>query len=185
MKGQIASGVFKGAGAAINVSVGFVPSLVILNNSRGAAETLTLWNGYPVLGFDSGSAEILRNDLLVDASAGGSFTVVSVTLLTGSWAGGDAAGFMEIKAETGTITNNNTLNRRATEGRAGATDVATIDGAVTYFDIDIDTETGTPASRFVTAYEGVSGSAAKGFTVAAGAAVSGEYIRWIAFGSDE
>lgn len=185
---QMKSGVIKGAGAAVNIDCGFIPNLVMLNNARGSAETLTVWDGYSVLGFDSGSEEILAGDMLQDASASGTFEVVSVTLLTGSWAGGDAAGFMEIVGDTGTITNNNELNRVAANPpgpvRTAASGVATIDGSVVPFDIDIDTEVGTPASRFVVPYRGVAGTTAKGFTIAAGAAVSGEYVRWTAFGAE-
>ena len=185
---QMKSGVIKGAGAVVNIDCGFIPNLVFLNNSRGSAETLTFWDGYSILGFDSGSDEILPGDNMVDATGGGTFTVVSVTLRTGSWAGGDAAGFMEIVADTGTIANNNNLNRVAANPpgpvREAASNVATIDGSVVPFDIDIDTEAGTPASRFVVPHLGVAGTTAKGFTIAAGAAVSGEYVRWTAFGRE-
>lgn len=183
MKGQIQTGAFKGTGAAVNVSLGYIPSMVRVFNARGATEFIVDWPGLPILGFDSGSTEIRPGDVLADASAGGSFTVASITLTSGTWAGGDAAGWMEIIGEAGTITNNNALNLRAGENRAAVSDVATIDGSVNYFDIDTDTEVGTPASRAVTAYLGTT-TAAKGFTIAAGFSVSGEWTRWVAIGPD-
>lgn len=183
MKGIIQNGVIKGAGAAVNVPCGFVPSFVLLNNARGAVKTITVWNGYPVLGFDSGSYEILPGDKLT-ATAGGSFEVHSVTVLSGSWAGGDAAGFLEIRGDTGTISDNNTLDVAVTDGRAAFTNAATVDGTRVYFDADIDSEVGIPSTRFVTAFEGVPGETPKGFTLSAGSLPSGEYVRWTAFASD-
>lgn len=185
---QMKQGAFTGAGAAVNIVCGFIPGFVVLTNPRGSTETVTIWDGFSTLGFDSGSEEILPGDVLQDASASGTFEVVSVTLESGSWAGGDAAGFMEIIGESGTITNNNNLNRLAANPpgpvREAASNVATINGSVVSSDIDIDSEVGTPAARFVVPYRGVAGSIAKGFTIAAGMAVSGERIRWTAFGAE-
>lgn len=183
MKGHIARGVLKGSAAAVNVSVGFVPDLVILTNPRGSAETLVIGAGYPILGFDSGSHEIMIGDTMRDATGGGTFTVETITLLSGSWAGGDAAGYMEIAGHTGTIANNNALSIVAREGRAGVADAATIDGTVTVMDMDIDTEAGTPAAVFVKEYDGGS-EASKGFTLAAGALPNGEYVKWFAIKAD-
>ncbi len=184
MKGHMKSGVFLGAGAAVTIETGFIPTMVVLSNPRGATEAVSLWTNLPVLAFDSGSDEILKGDVVTDATAGGSFTVASITVTSGTWAGGDAAGYMELLGETGTITNNNELNVLAGENRGALTGAATIDGSVIYFDVDIDSEVGTPASRFVVAYQGTT-TASAGFTISAGAAVSSEWISWVAFGADE
>lgn len=183
-KGHIARGVVLGGGAAVNVECGFEPDFVMLSNSRGSAETLVFYMGNPVLKFDSGSYEIVAGDKLKDATAGGTFTVVSVALTSGSWDGGDAAGWMEIKYVSGTVTNNNNLDLVERETRGGALNVATIDGSITYSDTDTDTEVGTPAAVFVSEYAGASAANAKGFTLAAGALPSGEFVWWMAVKAD-
>lgn len=183
-KGHMQTGLILGAGAAVNVACGFEPDLVFLINSRGATETVTVYGGAAVVRFDSGSDEILPGDTLVDASAGGSFRVVGVTLTSGAWDDGDAAGYLEIKYVSGTVTDNNVLNRRRGQNRAAAADVATVNGAVIHFDVDIDSEVGTPASRFVLPYAGADAETARGFTVAGGALPSSEFVRWIAFGTE-
>tara|TARA_B100002003_G_scaffold184400_2_gene172746 strand:+ start:2355 stop:2912 length:558 start_codon:yes stop_codon:yes gene_type:complete len=183
-KGHFASGVILGAGAAVNVSCGFIPDLVILNNANGATETVTIGGGFAVVKFDSGSTEIVVGDKLVDESAAGTFYVKSVTVTSGTWAGGDAAGWMEIYFVSGTVTNNNTLGIVKREGRAAVTNAATVDGSILYPNVDIDTEVGA-ASAFVLPYAGVAATTPRGFTIGASAAVSGEFVWWAAFGKEE
>lgn len=182
-KGQYASGVLLGAGAAVNVSCGFIPDHVRVSNPRGAAETLIDWFGPPVLRFDSGSEVILPGDVLVDATAAGKFTVHEVVLLSGTFEDGDAAGYMRIVGESGTISNNNNLNRLAGQDRGAASNVATIDGSVIYTHTDTDTEVGTPAANFVAPYLGTT-ALSKGFTLSTGVMVSAENVFWAAWGKE-
>lgn len=185
MQGMMTKGVVLATGAEQNVSVGFEPDLVILNRARGATETVVLYSGPPCVRFDSGSEEIKAGDLLA-SSAGGSLEVVSVTLVSGTWAGGDAAGWMQIKHVAGTVADNNTLNIAGSirGDREAMTNAATVNGAVRYSDVDIDTEVGTPAAVFVKPYAGGNDTPA-GFTVAAGALVDGEFVWWTALRCDD
>lgn len=185
-QGSIASGVFKGAGAAKTIECGFIPDLVILTNSRGSAETVTLSHAYQVLGFDSGSSEFLPDDNIKETTNAGTATVVGVHVATGSWADGDAAGFLVLRGVTGTIANNEPLSivGDSARNRATVADAATADGAPVRSDVDIDTEAGIPAAEFVVPYAGTSGGNTKGFTIAAGAAVSTEWIWWVAVRGD-
>lgn len=182
-KGQFATGAILGAGAAVNVSCGFIPAHVVVSNPRGAAETLIHWFGPALLRFDSGSEAILPGDVLVDATAGGKFTVLESVLLTGTFEGGDAAGYLRIMEESGTITNNNNLNRLAAQDRGASSNVATIDGSVIYTHTDTDSEVGTPAANFVFPYVGTT-ALAKGFTLSSGVMVSAENIFWTAWGQE-
>lgn len=184
--GRIVGGILEGAGAAVNVQTGFVPDMVMLINSRGATETVFFASPYTVVGFDSGgTTEILPGDDLADATAGGTGTVVQVTLQSGTWAGGDAAGYLVLKDVAGTITNNNEFNIVEQVGkRAAVAGVATVDGSVVNLDVDIDSEVGTPAAVAVVDYAGTSGANSAGFTISAGALVSGEFIQWTAIRYD-
>ena len=64
----------------------------------------------PLLAFDTGSKEISAGDAIVGASSGKTATVTSVTITSGSYAGSDAAGYISIKNNSGTWTNNEAIN---------------------------------------------------------------------------
>ncbi len=64
----------------------------------------------PLLAFDAGSKEISSGDEIVGASSGKTATVTSVTITSGSYAGSDAAGYISIKNNSGTWTNNEAIN---------------------------------------------------------------------------
>tara|TARA_R100001594_G_scaffold33001_2_gene61365 strand:+ start:1017 stop:2960 length:1944 start_codon:yes stop_codon:yes gene_type:complete len=64
----------------------------------------------PLLAFDTGSKEISSGDEIVGASSGKTATVTSVTITSGSYAGSDAAGYISIKNNSGTWTNNEAIN---------------------------------------------------------------------------
>jgi hypothetical protein len=76
-----------------------------------------------VITFTSGgTAVIAAGDTIIGATSGATADVVSVTLASGSWAGGDAAGTLTIKNSVGTWGNNEKLKTRA------GTDDATMTG---------------------------------------------------------
>jgi len=64
----------------------------------------------PLLAFDAGSKEISSGDTITGASSGKTATVTSVTISSGSYAGSDAAGYISIKNNSGTWTNNEAIN---------------------------------------------------------------------------
>ena len=64
----------------------------------------------PLLAFYTGSKEISSWDEIVGASSGKTATVTSVTITSGSYAGSDAAGYISIKNNSGTWTNNEAIN---------------------------------------------------------------------------
>jgi len=53
------------------------------------------------LTFDSGSGEPTEDETLTGATSAATGVVEEVILLTGSWAGGDAAGYVELSSPTG------------------------------------------------------------------------------------
>ena len=59
----------------------------------------------PLLAFDTGSVEISQGDSLVGSTSGKTATVTSVSITTGTIAGGDAEGYISVKDNSGTWTN--------------------------------------------------------------------------------
>jgi hypothetical protein len=59
----------------------------------------------PLLAFDTGSVEISQGDSLVGSTSGKTATVTSVSITTGTLAGGDAEGYISVKDNSGTWTN--------------------------------------------------------------------------------
>ena len=64
----------------------------------------------PLLAFDTGSVEISEGDSLVGGTSGKTATVTSVTISSGTLAGGDAAGYISVKNNSGTWTNSEPIN---------------------------------------------------------------------------
>lgn len=175
-------GYLLGGGAAANVECGFVPDFVrVVNVTDGTV----INHGYPgsqLLGFDSGSTEIKVRDKLVGATSSAKAIVKQVILTSGSWAGGDAAGYLEVDPTTvsGTWADNEEIDvwLGDTDKFAfkDADNVATVNGTLITPGNDIDTEVAADAG--ITAYGGSDASAPKGFTLAAGIMVSAKLIRW-------
>lgn len=64
----------------------------------------------PLLAFDAGTSEISAGDTITGALSGNTAEVTSVTITSGSYAGSDAAGYISVKNNTGTWTNNENIN---------------------------------------------------------------------------
>lgn len=60
---------------------------------------VVLWRSGTKLFFDAGENEILVDDELIGVLSGDTGIVTEVTLLSGSWAGNDAAGFIRLTTE--------------------------------------------------------------------------------------
>ena len=84
--------------------------------SQGAAGTMVLTNitgtfqdnedlKMPLLAFDTGDTEFSAGDSIVGGTSGKTATVTSVTLTSGAW-DGTAAGYISVKNNSGTWTNN-------------------------------------------------------------------------------
>ena len=105
--------------------------------------------------------------------------IAAVLLYSGTWAGGDAAGFFVAERDdiVGTFGSENVIG-----GASGATDDATVTVQVTH-GYDVDTEVAA-ANTSLIAYVGVAGSNAKGFTIASGIATEAKLLRWCAWRND-
>jgi len=79
--------------------------------------------------FTSGSTEPEEDETLTGATSADTGVVTTVKLLKGTWAGGDAVGYVEMKTLTGT----DTLSRWGSEdenvnGSVGGNNILTLDG---------------------------------------------------------
>ena len=61
------------------------------------------------LPFDAGSKEIKVGDTVKGATSGATGLVTGVCLISGSWAAGTAAGYLDIKSKTGTFQNDENI----------------------------------------------------------------------------
>jgi hypothetical protein len=71
--------------------------------------------------FNTGSSEPVEDEVITTASGDtGIVTDTSITLLSGTWAGGDAAGFLELSSPTGTTDMLWGVDEEAATGDSGA-----------------------------------------------------------------
>jgi len=175
---EVRMGLIRGTGAAVNVSLGYIPDAVIVVNHSDGDKIYVGFPGRRVMPFSGGGTiEIRKGDTIKGATSGASAKVLDVVLDSGSWAGGDAAGWLviDIETKTGTFTSENVY--------VSSDDVTGSDDATVTVDVtpgvDIDTEV-AGATNSITPYVG-SDSAAKGFTISSTVSEDGKLLTFLAF----
>lgn len=177
MRELIKSGVAVGNGAAINIPLGWIPNVVEVYNATDGTVTNRSWLKDQVIPFSSGGVtEIVVGDTIIGQTSHARGVVKQVTLYSGTWAGGDAAGFFVVDWEqlTGTFQGENVA---VSDRVAGATNDATVTANVSQ-GYDSDTELAADNAAIVP-YNG-SSTEAKGFTIAAAIATEAKALRWVA-----
>lgn len=180
MKGQIKSGYLVGNGAAQNISLGWTPDYVVVTNVTDGDKIHEGFIGpHEVVPFSSGgTTEIVAGDTIIGATSGATAIVEEVLLYSGTWAGGDAAGFFVVRDRSGTLGSENVYV-------GSGTNDATVTAAVTHT-VDIDTEVASATGNAaITRYDGSSGSASKGFTIGSTIAEEAKLLRYIAIRGDQ
>jgi len=177
------SGETVGNGAAINVELGWIPDRVeVYNATDGDIVTVGFPNRMVIPFSGGGTNEIAAGDTITGATSGATAIIEEVLLYSGSWAGGDAAGFFIAERQdiSGTFGSENVVGEAA-----GATDDATITVQVTHgYNIDTEVAAANPGATGLSAYVGVAGSNAKGFTIGATVAEEAKLLRWSAWRND-
>lgn len=170
MSNDIKTGRVKGTGSAINVSIGFVPSMVEIFNLTDGDKIHVSFPAY-ILPFTSGGTATIAAGNSITAVGGATATVVEVVLISGTWAGGDAAGHLVVEDITGTFGSENVY----LDG--GSNDAGVI--ALVDYGVDIDTEvTATVTNASCKPYLGAASSAGKGFTIGSTISESAKFLFW-------
>lgn len=174
MTKQFSSDIVVGTGSAINVELGWIPDYVeIINLTDG--DKVHINHLTKVVAFTSGgTTEPGIGDKITGATSGGTAIIKKVMVTSGTWAGGDAAGFLLL--DQGSLTGSLTAENAGING-SGSDDI-TLSAAPDQDGIDIDTEVAgtTTAATNCIAYVGSDASASKGFTIGATISESGKLL---------
>jgi hypothetical protein len=177
-----------GAGASVNVSVGWIPKRVdVFNVTDGTKAAI----GFPgkLIAFNTGvtavplgtdGVTVLPGLKIKGATSGAIAKVKEFVLVSGTFAGGDAAGFFVCDADeiTGTFgTENYGFSTSAAAVVDGAV-VAAIEDAI-YQSAALGFVVGTGVTG-ITSYVG-DATHAKGFTIGSTIAVAAKRLRWTAY----
>lgn len=182
MTGMIATGYSVGNAAAINVSLGWYPDWVIVQNLTDADKmTMAFLGRYNIPFTSGGTTEITAGAHIKGATSGAVAVVDTVLLYSGTWAGGDAAGFLIVRDVVGTFTSEAVyMDLDDTSGVDDATATANVT-----FTISIDTEVAAETTNAaLTRYVG-SSTAGIGFTIGSTVAEEAKLLHYIAFRADE
>lgn len=175
MRDTMVSGFIVGTGAAVNTELGFIPDLVIVwDGTTGSPMNIGNPRQRVMVYSGGGTNEIKAGMEIVGNTSGAKAMVLAVHNDTGTWAGGDAAGWLILDAETetGTFTSE-TIYYTGSDGTDDATGAATA-----VMGVDIDTEVATDTG--ITAYKGSAASNALGFTIAIGISVDAKLLPYMA-----
>lgn len=181
MKANIECGYLVGTGAAINVALGFIPDRVqVYNLTDGTIYTegfLSRWN----VPFSSGGTnQISAGDKIIGATSGATAIVESVLLQSGTWAGGNAAGFFILQEGSlnGTFQSENVYDL-TTQASAG------IDDATVTANVVLSVKTDTAAApvtgnNALSRLEGAAAAAAggQGFIIGSSVATANKLLYW-------
>ena len=154
-----------GTGSAINVELGFIPDKVVVTNIEDRDEIFHAILA-PVLNFTSGgNDELKKGMLIVQSDALGTWGQVKEVLVkSGTWAGGNATGFIVLEPGVGNGTFGNSKVLRVAPARqnplfppSGAAGDWATTGGTAYLNTDIKLATAVgsvSSSETLAAYDG-------------------------------
>lgn len=185
MKGQIKSGYLVGNGAAQNIELGWVPDIVVITNVTDG-DVITIGHIGPdqVVPFTSGGTiTIAAGDVITGATTGAMATIREVLMYSGTFAAGDAAGFLVVEM-IGAVAFGSENVYVSSDTTAGIND-ATVTVNVTH-SVSIDTEVATvTTTSAILPYFGAGGTNARGFTVGSVVAEEAKLLRYVAIRGDQ
>lgn len=180
MSGHIKSGYTVGNGAAINIECGFVPRFVQVFNYTDNDIIATASLQWVIPFTSGGTTEVTAGARIKGATSEATAIVEAVLLSSGTWAGGDAAGFFVVQegSLTGTFgTENVFIDSDETAGTNDASVTVNVGGAA-----NIILAVATPAANTsITRLEGTAGVSGKGFTIGSALAEEAKLLFWMAF----
>jgi hypothetical protein len=173
---SFATGNVVGTGAALNVSIGFVPRRVEVYNATDGDIITTAFLDYRIP-FNTGVTTIAPNDLIKGATSGATARVSEVVLISGTFAAGNAAGVLIVRPEdiTGTFQTENVYVPLSSTTTVAAVTVQVNRGnAVTTAAAAVVTTNSISPSLGST-------TAAEGFTIGATVSESAKELIWSAW----
>ncbi len=177
------SGVVVGNAAAINVQLGWIPDFVEVYNATDGDTVTRCFPNLMVIPFSGGGTnEISAGNTITGATSGATAVVKQVLLYSGTWAGGNAAGFFTAERDdiVGTFQSEDIVGEAS-----GATDDATVTVQVIHgYDSDSLVAAVTTAATLAAGYVGAAATAAKGFTIGSTLAEEAKLLRWSAWRDD-
>lgn len=179
MKGSnIKTGYLLGTGAAVNVSLGWSPARVTLYNLTDP-DIITDAFLTQVIAFTSGGTNVIAvGDTIIGATSGAKANVRQVMIASGTFAGGDAAGYFVVDKVIGTFASENVK-------KLGNTDDATVTAIQTPNLATTTAVAGATGTSAISRYEGVAGSAAPGFTIGSVINETGKLLWYVAYREDD
>jgi len=184
-KGNIRTGITVGNGAAINVELGWIPTHVqVFNATDGTLITAAFLSW--VLPFSGGGTAVIAPGSAVrGVTSRATATVRDVLLYSGSFAGGDAAGFLVLDEGSlvGTFAGENIVVTNLASGMLG-TDDATVTANITHNIAVAAAAAPATGTSAISRYEGVAASASQGFTIGSVLAVEAKVLRYLAVRDD-
>lgn len=182
MTGQIATGYLVGNGAAIDVELGWYPDFVWVVNLTDGDLITTAYLGKLAVPFSSGgTATIAAGNILIGATSGSKATVINVLISSGSFAGGDAAGFFVVADQSGTFASENVYVQ---DNDTGSVDDATITAAVAPSVAIAAAAASATTTSALSRYVGDT-TTSKGFTIGSAVAEEAKLLFYVAARGDQ
>lgn len=184
MQGQPVIDCTVGNGAALNVELGFVPEMVQLYNASDGDLITTAFLTWIVPFSGGGTKTIAAGDKIKGATSGATAVIRKVLIYSGTFAGGDAAGFFELVegSLSGTFGSENVYV--ISDTTAGIDD-ATVTANVVHNIAVAAAAAGATGTSAISRYEGTAAGFAKGFTIGSVIAEEAKLLRYVAWRSDQ
>lgn len=184
MQGSSVYGVTVGNGAALNIEIGFVPEFVQLYNATDGDLITTAFLTWVVPFSGGGTTEITAGSTIKGATSSATAIVKQVLLYSGTWAGGDAAGFFEL-VEGSLVGTFGSENVYISSDTTSGIDDATVTANVVHNIAVAAAAAGATGTSAISRYEGVAGSNARGFTIGSVIAEEAKLLRYVASRGDK
>ena len=177
------TGYVVGNAAAIDVELGWIPDRVeVYNHTDGDLLTVAFLDTWIVPFSGGGTNELAAGDKITGVTNTGVTAIIEEVLLySGSWAGGDAAGFFVVKRDNqdGTFGSENVIGEAS-----GATDDATVTVNVIQCYASAAAVAAKTGNDALAAYVGTLGDKSKGFTIGSSVAEEAKLLVWSAWRND-
>lgn len=180
----IKTGFLVGDGAAQNVELGWIPDRVeVINVTDSDKWTIAFPNDWVIPFTSGGTTEVEVGDTIKGATSLATAVIKQILVYSGTWAGGDAAGFFIAGRDgvSGTFTTESVyVSSDTTSGADDASVTVNVTHSISS-DTEIAAETGNAA---ISAYVGVAATNSKGFTIGSTISEEAKLLRWTAWRND-